>query len=73
MIDDPMLLEPICVGVKKGEPALLGKINDILVQMDKDGEINAIWNKWLGPDTQYKMVRDDRVIPLKDLKFDPIP
>jgi polar amino acid transport system substrate-binding protein len=73
MIPDPMLLEPICVGVKKGEPALLAKINDVLVQMDKTGQINAIWNKWLGPNTQYKMVRDDKVIPLKDLKFDPIP
>lgn len=73
MIPDPMLLEPICVGVRKGEPALLAKINEILVAMDKDGEINTIWNKWLGPDTQYKMVRDDKVVPLKDLKFDPIP
>ncbi len=73
MIPDPMLLEPICVGVKKGEPALLDKVNEILVQMDKAGEINAIWNKWLGPKTQYMMVRDDKVIPLKDLKFDPIP
>lgn len=73
MIPEPMLLEPICVGVKKGEPALLNKINAILVQMDKSGEINNIWNKWLGPKTQYRMVRHDKVIPLKDLKFVPIP
>lgn len=73
MIPEPMLLEPICVGVKKGEPALLNKVNEILVQMDKSGEINTIWNKWLGPKTQYKMVRHDKVIPLKDLKFVPIP
>ncbi len=73
MIPEPMLLEPICVGVKKGEPALLAKVNAILVQMDKSGEINTIWNKWLGPKTQYRMVRHDRVIPLKDLKFVPVP
>lgn len=73
MIPEPMLLEPICIGVKKGEPALLDKINAILVQMDHAGEINTIWNKWLGPDTQYKMTRTDKVIPLKDLKFVPIP
>lgn len=73
MITDPMLLEPICIGVKKGEPALLDKINEILVQMDQAGEINTLWNKWLGPETKYKMVRTDKVIPLKDLKFTPIP
>jgi polar amino acid transport system substrate-binding protein len=73
MIPDPMLLEPICIGMKKDEPALLGKINAILVEMDNAGEINALWNKWLGPDTEYKMARTDKVVPLKDLKFDPIP
>jgi polar amino acid transport system substrate-binding protein len=73
MIPDPMLLEPICVGMKKDEPALLAKINAILVDMDKSGEINVLWNKWLGPNTQYKMVRTDKVAPLKNLKFDPIP
>jgi len=73
MIADPMLLEPICVGMKKGEPALLAKINAVLVDMDNAGEINTLWNKWLGPDTQYKMVRTDKVVPMKDLKFDPIP
>lgn len=73
MIPDPMLLEPICIGMKKGEPALLAKMNAILVEMDNAGEINTLWNKWLGPDTAYKMVRTDKVIPLKDLKFDPIP
>jgi polar amino acid transport system substrate-binding protein len=73
MIPDPMLLEPICIGMKKDEPALLGKINAILVEMDNEGEINALWNKWLGPDTEYKMARTDKVVPLADLKFDPIP
>ena len=73
MIADPMLLEPICIGMKKGEPALLAKINAILVELDGAGEINALWNKWLGADTAYKMVRTDKVVSLKDLKFDPIP
>ncbi|MBU6498249.1 MAG: ABC transporter substrate-binding protein [Rhodospirillales bacterium] len=73
MIDDPMLLEPICVGMKQGEPALLAKVNETLLAMDKAGEINQIWNKWLGPNTEFKMVRTDKVVALKDLKFDPIP
>ena len=73
MINDPMLLEPICVGMKLGEPALVAKVNEILVKLDKAGTINQIWDKWLGPKTEYKMVRDDKVVPLSELKFTPIP
>ena len=73
MIQDPMLLEPICVGMKKDEPALLAKINETLLAMDSAGEINRLWDKWLGPNTEFKMVRTDKVAPLKDLKFTPIP
>ena len=41
--------------------------------LDKSGEINQIWDKWLGADTEYKMVRTDKVVPLGELKFTPIP
>ena len=41
--------------------------------MDAAGEINAAWNKWLGPNTEFKMTRTDKVTPLSELKFDPIP
>ncbi len=73
MIAEPMLLEPIGVGMKKDEPALLSKVNQILVDLDKSGEINRIWNKWLGPDTKYHLTRDEKVVPLSELKFTPIP
>eukprot|EP01037_Dinobryon_pediforme_P004262 gene4262-4312_t len=73
MIQDPLMLEPIGVGMKKDEPALLKKVNETLLAMDGDGEINVLWDKWLGPNTEYKMVRNDKVVPLTQLKFDPIP
>jgi len=73
MIDDPMIFQPIGVGMKKGEPALLAKVNETLMAMDKSGEINQIWEKWLGAGTEYKMVRTDKVVPLGELKFTPIP
>ncbi|MET0527985.1 MAG: ABC transporter, partial [Microvirga sp.] len=41
--------------------------------MDADGEINAAWNKWLGPETEFKLTRTDKVVPLAELKFEPIP
>jgi polar amino acid transport system substrate-binding protein len=73
MIDDPMLLEPIGVGMKKDEPALLAKINETLAALDKDGEINQLWEKWLGSNTEYQLVRTEAVTPLSQLKFTPIP
>jgi polar amino acid transport system substrate-binding protein len=73
MIAEPMALQPIGVGMKKDEPALLAKINATLLEMDKAGEINQLWDKWLGPNTEFKMVRTDKVVPLGELKFTPLP
>jgi len=73
MIAEPMVFQPIGVGMKKDEPVLLAKVNEALFAMDKAGEINRLWNKWLGPNTEYKMTRDEKVVPLNELKFEPIP
>jgi polar amino acid transport system substrate-binding protein len=73
MISEPMVFQPIGVGMKKDEPALLAKVNAALVEMDKAGEINQLWNKWLGPNTEFKMTREDKVVPLSELKFTPMP
>ena len=73
MITEPMAFQPIGVGMKKDEPALLAKINETLLDLDKAGEINKLWDKWLGPNTEYKMTREDKVVPLSQLKFTPLP
>jgi len=73
MIAQPMLLEPVAIGMKLDEPVLLAKVNAALMEMDKDGEIDAMWNKWLGPDTSYKITRDEHVQPLSAIHFTPIP
>ena len=72
MIKEPMALEPIGVGMKKDEPALLAKVNSSLKTMDDDGTIDKIWATWIGPNTEYKMVREDKVQPLSSLKFEPL-
>jgi hypothetical protein len=41
--------------------------------IDKAGEISNLWNKWLGPNTEYKMAREEKVVPLSELKFEPLP
>ncbi|WP_411036859.1 ABC transporter substrate-binding protein [Shinella sp. BYT-45] len=73
MIEEPMLFQPIGIGMQKDQPALTAKINEVLRKLDESGELNQIWDKWLGPDTEYKMTRTDKVVPLSELKFDQIP
>ena len=52
---------------------MLAKINETLLAMDEAGQINELWNTWLGPETEYKMTRTDKVVPLSELEFTPIP
>lgn len=73
MIEEPMLFQPIGVGMQKDQPALTAKINEVLRKLDESGEINKIWDKWLGPNTEYKMTRTDKVAPLSELEFSEIP
>jgi polar amino acid transport system substrate-binding protein len=70
---EPMALEPIGAGMRRDEPAFLAKVNESLATMEKAGEIDGIWDRWIGPNTEYKMVREDKVQSLNDLKFDPLP
>lgn len=70
---EPMALEPIGAGMRQGEPAFLAKVNESLRAMEAKGEIDAIWERWIGPNTEYKMVRVDKVQSLSELKFDPLP
>lgn len=39
---------PCSIGLNKDEPKLLDKVNAILAQSKKDGELNALSVKWLG-------------------------
>jgi polar amino acid transport system substrate-binding protein len=73
MIEEPMAFQPIGVGMKRDEPALLARVNETLAAMEAEGELTAIWNRWLGPDTEFKMVRTDRVTPFSQLQFTPLP
>jgi hypothetical protein len=71
-IDDPMLFESIGVAMKRGEPALPTQINPTLVALNKGGEIDPFRDKWLGPNTQYWLVRTEKTVPRGPLKFTPI-
>jgi len=73
MVAEPTILEPMGIGVKKGEPALLAEVNSALTRLEKSGELARNWEKWLGPKTEYGLTRTKVVTPIKDLKFDALP
>lgn len=71
--DEPLVVAPVAVGMKKGEPTLLAAVNKTLSDMESAGEIDAIWDKWLGPKSEYKITRKEKVTPISELNFNPAP
>lgn len=53
------------LGIKKGEPGLEKAVNAALEDMEKSGEAQRIFDKWLGPKTLFDMKREFRIEPIK--------
>jgi polar amino acid transport system substrate-binding protein len=60
-----LFVEPWGLGIRKGEPAFLKHVNDVLTQMEKSGEAARIFEKWFGPSTAYKLERDFKIEEIK--------
>ncbi|MFT4464322.1 MAG: transporter substrate-binding domain-containing protein [Sodalis sp. (in: enterobacteria)] len=73
MIPEPMALKQVSVGMRHGEPKLYEKINSILSELENEGKLNGIWNKWIGPGTIYDIPRKDKVQSMSDINFEPLP
>lgn len=73
LLKQPMALEPVAIGMRKGESALVAKVNEVLKRLDQQGQIDHIWNHWLGPGTLYDMPRNNRVTEITKLDFQPLP
>ncbi|MPT05916.1 MAG: transporter substrate-binding domain-containing protein [Delftia sp.] len=52
------------LGLRKGEGSLLQAVNQALQAMETEGEMQAIFDKWLGPATLYGMQRPFKVGPV---------
>lgn len=64
LLDEPIFTEHMGLVVNKGNPELLAAINKIIQDMDSRGELSAIYNKWMGSDSPYKLVRTFKVEPV---------
>ena len=73
MLKEPMAFQPIGVGMKKDEPPWLAKIN---ATVGRDVTRPASLDQYLGKvvvPTRIQMVREDKVVPVSELKFTPLP
>ena len=47
-------VEPLALGIRKGEPALKKVVDDTLSDLEKSGEADKIFMKWYGPTTKLQ-------------------
>ncbi len=67
-VDQAIAWEPNALGIRKGQPAFLAAVNNALANMEKSGQLEAIWNKWLGDKTIYKMKRVYKLEPISQVR-----
>lgn len=65
ILEPALFIEPWGVGVRKGEKALLDHVNKVLDGLQASGEIDPIFDKWLGSGSPYKMKRDFKIEAIK--------
>lgn len=64
LLDEATYVEHIGLVVDKGNPELIAALNDVLKKMDASGELDAIFKKWMGEDSIYKLKRTFKVEPV---------
>ncbi|KOF54453.1 MULTISPECIES: transporter substrate-binding domain-containing protein [unclassified Achromobacter] len=64
LVDEPLFTERMGVVVSKGNTGLMQAVDKVLAKMDADGELDAIYAKWLGKDSIYKLTRSFKVEPV---------
>lgn len=57
-------VEPLALGIKKGEAGVKTAVDDSLRGLEKSGEANKIFLKWYGPESRLKL------FPKRDFKID---
>lgn len=62
--DEPLMVEYSGVGIRKGEKALLEAVNTALLELEASGEIDRIFDKWLGKESEFGLIRSFKVGPV---------
>ena len=54
ILDQNISVEPLAIGIKKGEKRLKEQVDGALRDLEKAGEADKLFVKWYGPDTRLK-------------------
>jgi polar amino acid transport system substrate-binding protein len=53
--------EPYGLGMRKGDKNFVDFVNRTILEMEKSGEAEKIFNKWFGPGTQFHLQRNFKI------------
>ena len=53
--------EPYGLGVRKGHTSFLRYVNQTLLEMERSGEAQRIFDKWFGPESEAPLERTFRI------------
>jgi polar amino acid transport system substrate-binding protein len=54
--------EPYGLGMRKGDKNFVAFVNKTLLEMEKSGEAKKIFEKWFGPNTQFHLSRNFKIV-----------
>lgn len=54
LLDQSISIEPLAIGIKKGEKRLKAEVDAALTGLEKGGEADKLFVKWYGPETRLK-------------------
>ena len=60
-----LFVDPWGVGVRKGDAAMLGQVNQVLDKLEASGDATRIFDKWFGVGTPFNLKRDFRIESIK--------
>lgn len=67
-LDQTLHFEPNCIGIKKGETALTEAVNKALFDMEASGELQVLWDKWYGDQSEFKLAREKKLTAVSDFQ-----
>ena len=65
ILEPALFVEPWGVGVRKGDAAMLGQVNQVLDKLEASGEATRIFDKWFGVGTPFNLKQDFRIESIK--------
>lgn len=65
ILEPALFVEPWGVGVRKGDAAMLGQVNQVLDKLEASGDATRIFDKWFGVGTPFNLKRDFRIESIK--------